>query len=431
MNTDNSAKLFSAACEIIPGGVNSPVRACKSVGCDPVFIEKASGARLWDVDGNEYLDFIGSWGPMILGHNPPEVIEAVRAAMENGTSFGAPTPLEIDLARLVVDAVPSVEKVRFVSSGTEATMSAIRLARGYTGRKVVVKFDGGYHGHADSFLVKAGSGVVTLGIPGSPGVPEDIVKNTVSIPYNNEEKLEETLRNPDLDIACVIIEPIAGNMGVVMPKPGFLEKLRSLTEELGIVLIFDEVITGFRASLGGAQAKFGVIPDLTCLGKIIGGGLPVGAYGGRKEIMAHIAPEGPVYQAGTLSGNPLAMAAGKATLTALARPGFYEELDEKTAWFAKELGEIAERYLPGRTCINLAGSVLTLFFTSGPVYDFESAMTSDTDLYGRYYREMLARGLYLAPAQFEGMFFSSAHSREDLAQALEKIEDVFRKLSAA
>ncbi len=429
MRTNTSQEMFRQANKLIPGGVNSPVRACKSVGCDPVFIKKAAGARLWDVDGNEYLDFIGSWGPMIMGHNPPEVVEAVRKALEDGTSFGAPTPLEIDLAQLVVDAVPSVEKVRFVSSGTEATMSAIRLARGYTGRKVVVKFDGGYHGHADSFLVKAGSGVVTLGIPGSPGVPDDIVKNTISIPYNNEERLEETLRNPELDIACVIIEPIAGNMGVVMPKPGFLEKLRSLTAELGIVLIFDEVITGFRASLGGAQAKFNITPDLTCLGKIIGGGLPVGAYGGKKEIMSQIAPEGPVYQAGTLSGNPLAMAAGKATIKALMRPGFYEELDEKAAWFAGELEKIAEKHLPGRTCINLAGSVLTLFFTAGPVYDFESAMTSDTDMYGRYYREMLAAGLYLAPAQFEGMFISSAHSRDDLEAALEKTESVFMKLA--
>ncbi|MBU1737489.1 MAG: glutamate-1-semialdehyde 2,1-aminomutase [Proteobacteria bacterium] len=428
MNTDTSKKMFTKAQTLIPGGVDSPVRACKSVGCDPIFIDKASGAKVYDVDGNSYTDFIGSWGPMILGHNHPAVIEAISKAMEKGTSFGAPCALEIDLAEMVIAAVPSVEMVRFVSSGTEATMSAIRLARGFTGRKVIVKFNGGYHGHADSFLVKAGSGVVTLGIPGSPGVPEDIVKNTLSIPYNNPDELERTLRNKDLDIACVIIEPIAGNMGVVSPAPGFLQKLRDLTAELGILLIFDEVITGFRASLGGAQAKFGITPDLTCLGKIIGGGLPVGAYGGRKEIMDMIAPNGPVYQAGTLSGNPLAMAAGKATLTELAKPGFYEELDKKSLSFGTELLKIAKIHLGDNVCMNQAGSVLTLFFTAGPVTDFDTAMKSDTDRYGLYYREMLAAGIYLAPAQFEGMFISAAHSKQDLEITLEKAESVFRKM---
>ncbi|MBU0484234.1 MAG: glutamate-1-semialdehyde 2,1-aminomutase [Proteobacteria bacterium] len=428
MKTDISNSMFRKAQTLIPGGVNSPVRACKSVGCDPVFIERAAGSRVYDVDGNSYTDFVCSWGPMILGHNYPAVADAIRQALENGTSFGAPTPLEIDLAEMVVDALPSVEMVRFVSSGTEATMSAIRLARGYTGRNIVVKFDGGYHGHADSFLVKAGSGVITLGIPGSPGVPDDIVKNTISIPYNNLEKLEETLRNEELDIACVIIEPVAGNMGVVAPAPGFLKKLRKLTEELGILLIFDEVITGFRVSLGGAQAKFGINPDLTCLGKIIGGGLPVGAYGGKKEIMAYISPEGPVYQAGTLSGNPLAMAAGKATLTALSEPGFYDKLDAKSDKFAEQLFNIAQKYMPDNTCMNRVGSVLTTFFAKGPVTDFESAMKSDTNMYGRYYREMRAAGIYLAPAQFEGMFISAAHSEEDLAVTLEKTESVFRKL---
>jgi glutamate-1-semialdehyde 2,1-aminomutase len=429
MKRDTSNKLFEKAQKLIPGGVNSPVRACKSVGCNPVFIAKAAGAKIYDVDGNVNIDFVGSWGPMILGQNHPAVIAAIKAAMENGTSFGAPCKLEIDLAELVIDAVPSIEMVRFVSSGTEATMSAIRLARGYTGRDVVVKFDGGFHGHADSFLVKAGSGVITLGIPGSPGVPEDIVKNTISIPYNNAEKLEETLRNADLDIACVIIEPIAGNMGVIQPQPGFLEKLRKLTTELGIVLIFDEVITGFRASLGGAQAKFGITPDLTCLGKIIGGGLPVGAYGGKAEIMKMVAPVGPVYQAGTLSGNPLAMAAGKATLTELAKPGFYEELDRKAIEFGTKLLSLARKHLGDKVCMNQAGSVLTLFFTEGPVTDFDSAMKSDTEMYGRYYREMLEEGIYLAPAQFEGMFISAAHTAEDLATALKKAESVFIKLA--
>ncbi len=429
MNTDTSSKLFEKAQKLIPGGVNSPVRACKSVGCDPVFIEKAAGAKIYDVDGNVNIDFVGSWGPMILGHNHPAVIAAIKAAIENGTSFGAPCKLEIDLAELVIDAVPSIEMVRFVSSGSEATMSAIRLARGYTGRNVIVKFDGGFHGHADSFLVKAGSGVITLGIPGSPGVPQDIVKNTISIPYNNLEKLEETLRDADLDIACVIIEPIAGNMGVIQPQPGFLEKLRELTTELGIVLIFDEVISGFRAGLGGAQDKFGVTPDLTCLGKIIGGGLPVGAYGGKREIMEMVAPVGPVYQAGTLSGNPLAMAAGKATLTELAKPGFYEELDRKATEFGTRLLSLARKHLGDKVCMNQAGSVLTLFFTEGPVTDFDSAMKSDTEMYGRYYREMLQEGVYLAPAQFEGMFISAAHTADDLEATLKKAESVFIKLA--
>ncbi|MDT8334658.1 MAG: glutamate-1-semialdehyde 2,1-aminomutase [Desulfurivibrionaceae bacterium] len=429
MKTDTSKKLFAKAQKLIPGGVNSPVRACKSVGCDPVFIAKAAGSKIYDVDGNVNIDFVGSWGPMILGHNHPAVIAAIKAAMGNGTSYGAPCKLEIDLAELVIDAVPSIEMVRFVSSGTEATMSAIRLARGYTGRNVVVKFDGGFHGHADSFLVKAGSGVITLGIPGSPGVPEDIVKNTISIPYNNLEKLEVTLRNPDLDIACVIIEPIAGNMGVIQPRPGFLEKLRELTRELGIVLIFDEVISGFRAGLGGAQAKFGITPDLTCLGKIIGGGLPVGAYGGKRQIMEMIAPLGPVYQAGTLSGNPLAMAAGKATLAELATPGFYEELDRKAIEFGTELLSLARKHLGDKVCMNQVGSVLTLFFTEGPVTDFDSAMKSDTEMYGRYYREMLKEGVYLAPAQFEGMFISAAHTAEDLETTLKKAESVFIKLA--
>ncbi|MFH1216343.1 MAG: glutamate-1-semialdehyde 2,1-aminomutase [Pseudomonadota bacterium] len=427
MNTAKSQSLFAQAQLSIPGGVNSPVRACKSVGCDPRFIQRAAGSRVFDADGNEYIDFICSWGPMILGHNYPSIMEAIRKTMENGTSFGAPCPLEVELAELVTDALPSVDMVRFVSSGTEATMSAVRLARGFTGRKVIVKFDGCYHGHADSFLVKAGSGVITLGIPGSPGVPEDIVKNTISIPYNDEETLEKTLRDDSLDIACVIVEPVAGNMGVVPPAPGFLQKLRQLTSEQGIVLIFDEVITGFRVSYGGAQQKFGITPDLTCLGKIIGGGLPVGAYGGKREIMSMISPVGPVYQAGTLSGNPLAMAAGAATLKALKEPGFYEKLDRKGADFAAQLRILADKYLDEST-LNVQGSVMTLFFGKGPITDFESAMKADAAKYGEFYRLMLDQGIYLAPSQFEAMFLSAAHSDADLARALEMTEWSFKKM---
>ncbi|MFH1021210.1 MAG: glutamate-1-semialdehyde 2,1-aminomutase [Pseudomonadota bacterium] len=429
MKTDLSHTLFVKAQQLIPGGVNSPVRACKSVGCEPLFVKKAAGSKIQDVDGNEFLDFVCSWGPMILGHNHPAVVEAIEKTLRDGTSFGAPCPLEVELAELVIKALPSVEKVRFVSSGTEATMSAIRLARGYTGRNVVVKFDGCYHGHADSFLVKAGSGVITLGIPGSPGVPEDIVKNTVSIPYNNPEILEKTLRDEKLDIACVIIEAVAGHMGVVAPQPGFLQKLRALTTELGIVLIFDEVITGLRLALGGAQEHFGVMPDLTCLGKIIGGGLPVGAYGGKKELMDTVSPVGPVYQAGTLSGNPLAMAAGAATMRQLAQPGFYAALEEKSARFAKSLTMLAEKYLPGQTTLNRVGSMMTAFFTHGPVVDFDSAMHSDTARYGQHFRQMQAQGIWLAPSQFEALFISAAQSEAELAMALEKTECSFKKLA--
>lgn len=427
MHTDKSRELFLKAQTMIPGGVNSPVRACKSVGCEPLFIKRAAGSKVYDVDGNEFVDFVCSWGPMILGHNHPAVVEAIRETLANGTSFGAPTPLEVELAELVIEAMPSVERVRFVSSGTEATMSAIRLARGFTGKKVVVKFDGCYHGHADSFLVKAGSGVITLGIPGSPGVPDDIVKNTISIPYNDPDTLEKTLRDASLEVACVIVEPVAGNMGVVPPAPGFLEKLRALTRELGIVLIFDEVITGFRLAFGGAQSRFGVLPDLTCMGKIIGGGLPVGAYGGRKDIMAMIAPDGPVYQAGTLSGNPLAMAAGVATLNVLHQPGFYEELDRKATDYATDLAALATKYSQEIT-LNRVGSMMTGFFTAGPVTDFATAMQADADKYGRFYREMLALGIYLAPSQFEAAFISAAQTAADLQLALEMTESSFKKM---
>ncbi len=428
MKTEKSKSLFAQARAVIPGGVNSPVRACKSVGCDPLFIKKARGAEITDVDGNTFIDFVGSWGPMILGHAHPAVLEAIRETALDGTSFGAPTPLEVDLAELVCDSVPSLEKVRFVNSGTEATMSAIRLARGYTGRNVVVKFDGCYHGHADSFLVKAGSGVITLGIPGSPGVPEDIVKNTLSIPYNDVEILEKTLRDDSLDIACVIIEPVAGNMGCIVPEMSFLKKLRELTSELGIVLIFDEVITGFRLALGGAQERFGILPDLTCLGKIIGGGLPVGAYGGRKDIMDNIAPDGNVYQAGTLSGNPLAMAAGLAMVKELRQPGFYDRLEEKSDRYVEALKQVAAK-APIETVLNRIGSMMTCFFTKDPVTDFDSAMKSDTEMYGCHYREMLSGGVYLAPSQFEVSFVSAAHSQNHLEKTINMTESSFKKLA--
>ena len=422
-----SEKMFQKAQQYIPGGVNSPVRACKSVGCDPLFIDKAEGSKVYDVDGNAYTDYVCSWGPMIMGHAHPDIISAVQQSAAGGTSFGAPTPMEIDLAQMVVEAVPSVEKVRFVNSGTEATMSAIRLARGYTGKKTVVKFDGCYHGHADSFLVKAGSGVITLGIPGSPGVPDDIVKNTVSIPYNNTEVLEKTLQDEKLDIACVIIEPVAGNMGCIPPQPGFLQTLRELTQKLGIVLIFDEVITGFRLAYGGAQEFFGITPDLTCLGKIIGGGLPVGAYGGKTEIMDQIAPDGPVYQAGTLSGNPLAMAAGLATLKLLQKSDFYTALNNKSADLAGELTDVAKR-VGIDVKLNCIGSLMTAFFTDSNVVDFDSAMTADTDRYGRHYRQMLTQGIYLAPSQFEVAFISAAHTQEELENLVKMTEWSFKNL---
>ncbi len=423
-----SEKLFEQAQKVIPGGVNSPVRACRSVGCDPLFIKRAHDATVIDEDGNSYTDYVCSWGPMIMGHSHPEIISAIQDAAVSGTSFGAPTKTEITLAEMVVEAVPSLEKVRFVNSGTEATMSAVRLARGYTGRNILVKFDGCYHGHADSFLVKAGSGLVTLGIPGSPGIPDDIVKNTVSIPYNDLDILEKTLTDPNLDIACVIIEPVAGNMGCVVPENGFLKRLRALTAEHGIVLIFDEVITGFRLAYGGAQEYFGVTPDLTCLGKIIGGGLPVGAYGGKAEIMNHIAPDGPVYQAGTLSGNPLAMSAGIAALKILQRPGFYEELNTKAGACAASVKEIAARSAVD-VQVNSIGSLMTSFFTARKVTDFDSAMSADTDLYAAHYRNMLSRGIYLAPSQFEVAFVSAAHTLNDMKNLEKMTEWSFKKLA--
>jgi glutamate-1-semialdehyde 2,1-aminomutase len=427
MKTVKSGELFKEAQKYIPGGVNSPVRACRSVGCDPLFIEKADGAVVYDADENSYTDYVCSWGPMIMGHAHPDIVAAVQKSAAGGTSFGAPTSSEIELAKMVVEAVPSLEKVRFVNSGTEATMSAVRLARGYTGKKTVIKFDGCYHGHADSFLVKAGSGIITLGIPGSPGVPDDIVRNTVSIPYNNKEILEKTLRDKNLDIACVIIEPVAGNMGCIPPDLDFLQTLRQLTAELGVVLIFDEVITGFRLSYGGAQHYYDILPDLTCLGKIIGGGLPVGAYGGKAEIMNNIAPDGPVYQAGTLSGNPLAMSAGIAALKILQQNNFYNELNQKSAEVAGRLREVAAR-VGIDVQLNNVGSLMTGFFAAAPVTDFDSAMKADTDLYARHFRQMLSQGIYLAPSQFEVAFISAAHTKNDLDNLVKMTEWSFKKL---
>ncbi|RUM88764.1 MAG: glutamate-1-semialdehyde-2,1-aminomutase [Thermodesulfatator sp.] len=419
---------FAEALKVIPGGVNSPVRACKSVGADPLFFERGEGPFLYDVDGRRYIDYVASWGPLILGHAHREVVAAVKAAAEGGTSFGAPTWGEVELARLIGECVPSVEKVRLVNSGTEATMSAIRLARGYTGRKKIVKFDGCYHGHADSFLVKAGSGVATLGIPGSPGVPEEIVAHTVSLPYNDLSAVRECFESLGKEIAAVIVEPVAGNMGVVPPEPGFLEGLREITRKHGALLIFDEVITGFRVGLGGAQALYGVEPDLTCLGKIIGGGLPVGAYGGKAEIMEYVAPEGPVYQAGTLSGNPLAVAAGLTTLRILTRPGTYERLEELSARLFEGLSEAA-RKAGLKVTGNRVGSMMTLFFREGRVTNFAEAAASDTARYGAFWRAMTARGIYFAPSQFEATFVSLAHTEREIDETLAAAEEAFRELA--
>lgn len=421
MKRERSHAYFAKAKDVIPGGVNSPVRACRSVGCDPLFIARASGSKIYDVDGNVFIDCVGSWGPMILGHAHPEVTAALRKALENGTSFGAPTPLEVELAELLIEAVPSLEMARLTSSGTEATMSAIRLARAYTGRKKIIKCDGCYHGHGDAFLVKAGSGVATLGIPGSPGVPEEIAGHTISIPYNDADALAKVLEKEGRQVACFIIEPVPGNMGVVLPREGYLRTVRELTEKQGVLLIFDEVISGFRMSLGGAQSYHGIFPDLTCLGKIIGGGLPVGAYGGRKDIMLRIAPEGDVYQAGTLSGNPLAVTAGIATLKILSQKGVYEDLEGKGAYLEKNINGLIQRYsIPAR--VNRAGSLMTIFFTKDDVFDFKSALTSDTNCFARFYRGMLEKGVYLPPSQFEALFISLAHTKEDLDEALNVAE---------
>jgi len=405
--------LYQEALRYIPGGVNSPARAFKAVGGDPLFIEKGQGSRIYDVDGSEYLDYVLSWGPLILGHTHPQVIEEIKEVLEKGTSFGAPTTRETELAKLIVKAVPGMEKIRLVNSGTEATMSAIRLARGYTGRDKIVKFEGCYHGHVDYLLVKAGSGATTLGCPDSAGVPQDFAKNTILAPYNDIRVAEKILKENHREIAGVILEPVAGNMGVVLPEEGFLQKLREITKEYGIILIFDEVITGFRVSYGGAQQYFRVIPDLTCLGKIIGGGLPVGAYGGKKEIMDYLSPLGPVYQAGTLSGNPIAVAAGIQTLKILSQVRIYERLEERTRNLVERLRENA-RKLRVDIHINQIGSMFTLFFSSHKVYHYQSAKGSDEKKFAQYFQGMLRRGIYLPCSQFETNFLSLAHTDQDI-----------------
>ncbi len=422
-----SRDLFNQAVKIIPGGVNSPVRACRSVGTEPVFIEQAKGATLIDADGNQYIDYVGSWGPMILGHAHPAVIEAIQAVLHRGTSFGAPVDLEVRLAEMVIEAVPSIEMVRMVNSGTEATMSAVRVARGYTGRNKIIKFDGCYHGHADTLLVAAGSGVATLGIPGSPGVPKDVIKHTLSLPYNDTETFASVMEKQGDEVAAVIVEPVAGNMGLVPPVPGFLEELRKQTEKTGSVLIFDEVMSGFRVAYGGAQSLYGVEPDMSTFGKIVGGGLPVGVYGGKKDIMVQTAPEGPVYQAGTLAGNPLAMAAGIASLTEIRRPGFYERLEETAARLGDGLLNAA-RQAGVKAVLNRVGSMLGLFFTETPVRNFDDAKTSDLDMFSEFYRQMFANGIYLPPSQFEVIFVSGAHVDADIDKTIAAAETVLRGL---
>ncbi|MEN6520816.1 MAG: glutamate-1-semialdehyde 2,1-aminomutase [Armatimonadota bacterium] len=424
MQISRSRELFDKAQKLIPGGVNSPVRAFKSVGGEPVFIKKGEGSRMIDEDGNSYIDYVSSWGPLIFGHAHPRIVEAVKQAAECGTTFGASTAAEVTLAEMIVGAVPSVEMVRLVNSGTEAVMSVIRLARGFTRRNRIVKFEGGYHGHSDSLLAKAGSGVATLGMPDSAGVPPNLTVDTITLPYNNVEAVRAAVALYGKSIACIIVEPVAGNMGVIPPNPGFLESLRRITVENGILLIFDEVITGFRLAYGGAQKRFGVMPDLTTMGKIIGGGLPMGAYGGRCDIMEFVAPSGPVYQAGTLSGNPLAVAAGIEMLKMLQDPGIYDRLDENGSMLAKGLANAAAS-AGVDVRINAVGSMSTLFFTDKEVTDYESAKTSDTARYARFFRGMLERGFYFAPSQFEAAFVSLAHSEEDINATIDAAKEVF------
>ena len=428
---NKSEALLQRAQQHIPGGVNSPVRAFKAVGGTPPFIQKADGAYLFDEDGNKYIDYVQSWGPMVLGHNSPQVREAVISAVASGLSFGAPTALEVEMAELVSSLVPSMEMVRMVNSGTEATMSAIRLARAHTGRNKIIKFEGCYHGHADSLLVKAGSGALTLGVPSSPGVPEDVAKHTVTLEYNNIEQVREAMAEQGSDVACIIVEPVAGNMNCIPPVPGFLEGLREVCSEQGTVLIFDEVMTGFRVALGGAQAHFNIKPDLTCLGKVIGGGMPVGAFGGSKEIMQKLAPSGPVYQAGTLSGNPIAMTAGLAALKAIQEAGFYDTLTARTEKLAKGIQAAADKHgIPLTT--NYIGSMFGVFFTDlEKVTNYQQAINCNTEQFNHFFHEMLNNGVYLAPASYEAGFVSICHDDEVIEKTIATADKVFGELLKA
>jgi glutamate-1-semialdehyde 2,1-aminomutase len=427
MKRKKSITAYRRALEMIPGGVDSPVRAFKAIGISPTFIDRAKGSKIWDIDGNEYIDYVGSWGPMILGHAHPAVVAALKKAIPKGTSYGAPTFLEVELAAKVKKAFPSMELVRMVSSGTEAVMSAIRLARGYTGRDKILKFEGCYHGHGDSLLVKAGSGATTFGIPDSLGVPEDLAKHTLTASYNDLEGVKSLVRQYAGQIACIIVEPIAGNMGVVLPEKEFLEGLREICNGEGMLLVFDEVISGFRVAYGGAQELYQIKADLTCLGKIIGGGLPVGAYGGKREIMEKIAPLGGVYQAGTLSGNPLAMTAGMVTLELLRSKKVYQDLEKKTAYLTEAISERAdENGIP--VTINRGTGMFTLFFTAGPVKDYRTAKTSDTKRFAQFFIEMMEQGIYLPPSQFEAWFISLAHTQKDLDQTIEACDTTFKKM---
>ncbi|MCY9658983.1 glutamate-1-semialdehyde 2,1-aminomutase [Paenibacillus chondroitinus] len=422
-----SAAAFQESKKVIPGGVNSPVRAFKSVGLTPLFMEKGVGSRVTDIDGNTFIDYVGSWGPLIVGHAHPVVLEAIKATAEKGTSFGAPTLLETEMAQMVINRVPSIDMVRMVNSGTEATMSALRLARGYTKRDKIVKFEGSYHGHADALLIKAGSGVATLGLPDSPGVPSSVASNTITVPYNDLASVQLVFEKFGEEIAALIVEPIAGNMGVVPPAPGFLEGLREITKQYGSLLIFDEVMTGFRVHKNCAQGLYGVTPDLTCLGKVIGGGLPVGAYGGRLDIMEQMAPAGPIYQAGTLSGNPLAMAAGYATLSLLGEPNVYEELERKSAMLEAGFTRNAAEFGVAST-INRVGSMICPFFTETKVTNYETAKTSDLAKFNAYFGHLLDLGVSVAPSQFEGMFVSTAHTDEDIAATIDAHREALKRL---
>lgn len=430
-NLEHSAALFAQAQDLIPGGVNSPARAFRAVGGTPPFIARAQGCHLFDVDGHRYIDYIGSWGPMILGHGHHDVIAAIQAQLHLGTSFGAPTEVEIEMAQLVIDAVPSIEMVRMVNSGTEATMSAIRLARGYTGREKIIKFAGCYHGHSDMLLAEAGSGIATLGIPGTLGVPESQVQNTLTLPFNDLDTVKMAFEKYPEQIAVVVLEPVAGNMGLVKPAHGFLAGLRELCTQYGTVLLFDEVMTGFRLAYGGAQERLSIMPDLTCLGKIIGGGLPVGAYGGQREIMLNVAPAGQVYQAGTLSGNPLAMQAGAATLRALkAHPEAYAQLEAKGAFLAVGLRELAQKHAVPVT-VNQIGSMFTVFFTDQPVTDYESAKTSDLSAFKIFFHSLLDQGIYFPPSQFEACFISLAHNQEALDETVKAFDVALAAVAAS